>query len=162
MHYLFLFFLVSGEGKKKKKKMSRKKKVGKVDTMLKIEWVIRRNVTSREDNSYQSRVFYTGTPGYRLQILAKIDREEGEIFFSLRVLKGVYDEHLNWPCQQGISIKVSQKMQSSGGQCRFFPEEDVLTKPMCKSDKVYTKWFGPFVLGHYVNSEKLIFDIYLG
>ena len=159
-----MFFLVCGEGKKKKKKRSRKKKVENRDTVLnnKTEWVIRRNVTPREDNSYQSPVFYTGTPGYRLQILAKIDREEGEIFFSLRVLKGVYDEYVNWPCQQGISIKVSQKMQSSGGQCRFVPEEDVLTKPMSKSDKVYTKWFGPFVLGHYVNSEKLIFDIYLG
>ena len=70
-----MFFLVCGEGKKKKKKRSRKKKVGNRDTVLnnKIEWVIRRNVTPREDSSYQSRVFYTGTPGYRLQILAKID-----------------------------------------------------------------------------------------
>ena len=159
-----MFFLDCGEGKKKKRKRSRKKEVGNGDAILsdKIEWVIRRNVTPWEDISYQSRVFYTGTPGYRFQVLAKIDRPEGEIFFSLRVLKGVYDENLEWPCQQGISIKVSQKMQSTSVECWFIPEEDVLTKPMSKKDKVYTKWFGPLNLGHYLNSEKLIFDIYLG
>ena len=44
--------------------------------------------------SYQSRVFYTGIPGYRLQLHANIDRREREIFFCLRVLKGAYDEDL--------------------------------------------------------------------
>ena len=159
-----MFFLVCGEGKTKKRKRSRKKKVGKGGTILsdKIEWVIRRNVAPREDNSYQSRVFYTGTPGYRFQVLVKINRLEGEIFFSLRVLKGVYNENLKWPCQQGICIKVSKKMQSTGVECWFIHEKDVLRKPTSKSDKVYTTWLGPFNLGHYLNSEKLIFDIYLG
>ena len=157
------FFLVCGEGKKNEKR-SREKEVKRGDTMLsdKIEWVIRLNVKPREDNSYQSRVFYTGTPGYRLQLLAKIDPPEGEVFFCLRVLKGVYDEELKWPCQQGINIKVSKKMQSSRIEfCWFIPEKDVLTKPENKSDKVFTKWLGPLNLGHYLNSKKMIFDIYL-
>lgn len=111
--------------------------------------------------SCQSRVFYTGTPGYRLQVLAKIDRREGEICFCLRILKGVYDESLEWPCQQGISIKVSEKMQSTGVEYWFIPEKGVLTKPKSRCDKVYTEWFGPFNLRRYLNSKNLIFDIYL-
>ena len=76
-------------------------------------------------------------------------------------MKGVYDENLEWPCQQGVSIKNSQKMQLTRVERWFIPEEDVLTKPAIKKDKVYTKWFGPLNLGHYLNSAKLIFDIYL-
>ena len=76
-------FLDYVEGKKKKKKRSRKKTDRKGDTTLsnKIEWVVRGNVKPMKDHSYQSCVFCSGTPGYRLQVLAKIDRQEGEIFF---------------------------------------------------------------------------------
>ena len=78
-------------------------------------------------------------------------------------MKGIYDENLIWPCQQGISIKVSKKMQSTRVDFSWFiPEKDVLTKPKSKSNKVYTKLLGPFDLSHYLDSEKLIFDIYLG
>ena len=137
-------------------------KVERGDIILsdKIEWAIRHTVTPREDSSYQSRVFYTGTPGYRLQLLAKIDPPEGEVFFCLRVLKGVYDEKLKWPCQQGISIKVSKKMESDGVEYLIIPE-DVLTKPESKSNKVFTKWLGPLNIGHYLDNKKIIFDIYL-
>ena len=115
-----------------------------------------------KDHSYQSRVFCSGTPGYRLQVLAKIDRQEGEIFFCLRILKGVYDESLEWPCQQGISIKFSEKMQSTEIEYWFIPEDGVLTKPKSRCDKVYTKWLGPFNLSCSIKSKDLIFDIYLG
>ena len=128
----------------------------------KIEWVIRGNVKPMKDQSYQNRVFYSGTPGYRLQVLAKIGWQEGEIFFYLRILKGVYDENLDWPCQQGISIKVSEKMQSTGIEYWFIPEDGVLTKPESRCDKVYTKWLGPFNLSRSLNSKDVIFDIYLG
>ena len=157
------FFLVCGKVKKKKKKTPKKKKQKRRDKILsdKIEWVIRRNVAPMKDQSYQSRVFYTGKPGYRLQVLAKIDQPKEEVFFCLRVLKGVYDENVKWPYQQGISIKISEKMQSTAIEYCLTPEKDVLEKPKSKSDKVYTKWLGPFILSHYLSSEKLIFDIYL-
>ena len=79
---LSVHFLDYVEGKKKKKKRSRKKTDKKGDTTLrnKIEWVIRGNIKPMKDQSYQSRIFYSGTPGYRLKVLAKIDRQEGEIF----------------------------------------------------------------------------------
>ena len=159
---MFFSFLAYSGGKKQKKENSRKDENKIRDVILrdKIEWVIRCNVAPMKDQSYQSSVFYTGTPGYRLQLLAKIDRPEEEIFFCLKVLKGVYDEKLNWPCQQGISIKTSKKMQSTRIEYWFIPEKDVLTKPKNKSDKVYTQWLGPFHLSN-LNSEKLIFDIYL-
>ena len=131
----------------------------------KIEWKIRCDVQPVKDflskKSYQSRVFYTGTPGYRLQLYANIDRQEKDIFFCLRVLKGAYDEDLEWPCRQGISIKLSKKMQSTGIKCCFIPEKEVLKRPKSKNDKIYTKWIGPFNISHYLVINDLFFDIYL-
>lgn len=150
--------------KKKEKKSPKKKKDERRDKIPsdKIEWVIRRNVAPAKDESYQSRVFYTGKPGYRLQVLAKIDQPKEEVLFCLKVLRGVYEENIKWPCQQGIRIRISEKMQSAAIECCLIPEKGVLEKPKSRSNKVYTKWLGPFNLSHYLNSEKLIFDIYLG
>ena len=132
----------------------------------KIEWMIRSNVRPKtgftSERSYPSGVFYTGTPGYRLQLHAKINWQKGKIFFFLRVLKGVYDNDLDWPCRQGISIKLSEKMQLTGTEYWFIPEKDVLKRPNSKNDKVHTKWLGPFNLSHYLDCQDLIFDIYLG
>ena len=114
------------------------------------------------DNLYLSNVFYTGTPGYRLQVLAKIGQIEGNIFFCLRVLKGVNDEDLSWPCQQGIIIKTSKKMKPTGMECLLIPEKNVLTKPRSRKEKVYTEWSGPFSLSQYLKRETLIFYICLG
>ena len=132
----------------------------------KIEWIIRFDAKpskcflSRE--SYQSRVFYTGTPGYRLELYANIDQQEREIFFCLRVLKGAYDKDLEWPCRQEISIRPFEKMQPTGIEYSFIPEKDVLKRPKSKKDKIHTTWIGPFNLSQYLGIDKLIFDIYLG
>ena len=161
-----IYFLDCGEENKKNKK-KKKKKEGLRDTMLsdKIEWMIRCDVKPAKGvlskNFYQSRVFYTGTPGYRLQLYANIARQETEIFFCLRVLKGAYDKDLEWPCKQGISIKSSEKTHSNGIEYCFIPEKDVLKRPKSKNDKIYTKWIGPFNLSHYLGINDLIFDIYL-
>ena len=131
----------------------------------KIEWVIRGNVRPKKvftsERSYPSSVFYTGTPGYRLQLYAKVNRQKRMIFFCLRVLKGVYDNELEWPCEQELCIKLSEKMQSTGIEYWFIPEKDVLKRPNSKNDKVHTEWLGPFNLSHYLDSQDLIFDIYL-
>ena len=130
-----------------------------------IEWMIRANAEPVKDfiskKSYQSPVFYTGTPGYRLQLWAKINRQEREIFFCLRVLKGVSDKDFEWPCQQAICIKLSEKMQPTGIEYWFIREKDALKRPESKKDKVHTKYLGPFSLSHDSNSQDLIFDICL-
>ena len=153
----FLLFLDCGE--KKKKLMEKHKDIIIND---KIQWTFPRKAAPMKDNSHQSSAFYTGTPGYRLQVFAKFDQTGGEIFFCLRVLKGVHDEELNWPCQQGIIIKASKKMTPTGMECRLIPEKNVLTKPKKRKEKVYTEWFGPFSLSLYLKREKLTFDICLG
>ena len=164
---MYILFLDCGEEKKKKKKKKREK-AKRRDRLLrgKIEWLIRGNGRPKKgftsERSYQSSVFYTGEPGYRLQLHAKINWQEEEIFFCLRVLEGVYDNDLEWPCQQGICIRLSKKMQSVRIEYRFIPEKDVLKKPNSKNDKVHTKWLGPFHLSHYLGRQDLIFDIYLG
>ena len=161
-----LCFSDCGEGKKKKKKKKMKNQEIR-DAILsdKIEWMIRANAKPVKDviskKSYQSRVFYTGTPGYRLQLCAKINRQEGEIFFCLRVLKGVYDKDLEWPYQEAICIKLSEKMQPTGIEYWFIREKDVLKRPKSKKDKVHTKYLGPFSLSNDLNSQDLIFDICL-
>ena len=158
MHiFCFLFFLDCGEKKKKVKE-----KYKEIIISDKIQWAFPRKAAPMKDNSYRSNVFYTGTPGYRLQVLAKIDQIGGEIFFCLRVLRGIHDEDLNWPCQQGIIIKASQKMKQTGINCRFIPEKNVLTKPKSRKEKVYTEWLGPFSLRQYLKRENLIFDVCLG
>ena len=166
MYVLFYCFLDCGEEKKKKKQKKREK--GNIrDRILsdKIEWMIRGNVRPvkgfTSERSYPSSVFYTGTPGYRLQLHAKINQEKGKIFFCLRVLKGVYDNDLEWPCQQRMCIKLSEKVQLTGIEYWFGPEKDVLKRPNSKNDKIHTKWLGPFNLSHYLDSQDLIFDIYL-
>ena len=162
-----LCFSDCGEGKKKRKKKQKKNKEIR-DAILsdKIEWMIRANAKPVKDftskKSYQSRVFYTDTLGYRLQLWAKINRQKGEIFFRLRVLKGVYDKDLEWPCQQAICIKLSEKMQPTGiEEYWFIREKDVLKRPKSKNDKVHTKYLGLFSLSHDSNSQDLIFDICL-
>ena len=106
-----LCFSDCGDGKKKKKRKKRRTEIRDAILSDKIEWMIRANAKPVKDftsKSYQSRVFYTGTPGYRLQLWAQINRQEGEMFFRIRVLKGVYDKDLDWPCQQVICIKLSE------------------------------------------------------
>ena len=61
-----------------------------------------------KDNSHQSNVFYTATPGYRLPVLAKID-QTGGIFFCLTVLKGVCDENLKWLVNKGLLLSLLKK-----------------------------------------------------
>ena len=128
----------------------------------KIQWTFPRKAAPMKDNSHQSTAFYTGTPGYRLQVLAKTDQTAEEIFFCLRVLKGVHDEDLNWPCQQAIIIKASKKMKPTGMEWRLIPEKNALIKPKKRKEKVYTEWLGPFNLSLYLKRENLIFDICLG
>ena len=152
-----MFFLDSG-GKKEKLK----EKYKEIIISDKIQWVFPRKAAPVKDNSYQSNVFYTGTPGYRLQVLAKIDQNGGKIFFCLRVLKGIHDENLNWPCQQAIIIKASQKMKPTRINCQFIPEKNMLTKPKSRKEKVYTEWLGPFSLRQYLKRGNLIFDICSG
>ena len=162
---MYIRFLDCGKEKKKKKK---RQKTKRRNALLrdKIEWLIRGNGRPKKgftsERSYQSSVFYTGEPGYRLQLHAKINRQEEEIFFCLQVLEGVYDNELHWPCQQGICIRLSEKMQSIGIEYRFIPEKGVLKKPNSKNGKVHTKWLGPFNLSHCSGCQDLIFDTYLG
>ena len=134
------------------------------DTILndKIEWKIRKKTEPVGDNAYQSRVFYSGKPGYRLQLRAKIDRPKGKMFLCLRVLKGVYDELLEWPCRQGITIKISDKMQTASAEYCFIPEKDALNKPIDKVDNICTSWAGPYNIRQYMDAENLFFDICLG
>ena len=134
------------------------------DTILndKIEWKIRKKTEPVGDNAYQSRVFYSGKPGYRLQLRAKIDRPKGKMFLCLRVLKGVYDELLEWPCRQGITIKISDKMQTASAEYCFIPEKDALNKPINKLDNICTSWAGPYNTRQYMDAENLVFDICLG
>ena len=159
-----LYFLDCGEVKKQK----RKKKEEIRDIMLndKTEWVISRNVKPVKSflskKSYQSCVFYTGTPGYRLQLHVSIDRREREIFFCIKVLKVAYNEDLEWPCRQGISIKSSENVEPIGIEYWFIPEKDVLERPNSEKDKIHTRWIGPFNLSHHLIIEFLTFDIYLG
>ena len=118
---------------KRRKKREVKKKEKRKDEIVidKMEWIIGCDVAPTKGNTYLSRVFYARIPGYRLQMLAKIDQTEGDIFFCFKVLKGVYDEKLNGSCQQGITVKVSKKWQSSRIEfCWFIPEKDVLIKPV--------------------------------
>ena len=161
-----LCFSDCGDGeKKKKKKKTKNKEIRDAILSDKIEWMIRANAKPVKDftskKSYQSRVFYTGTPGYRLQLWAQINLQEGEMFFRIRVLKGVYDKDLDWPCQQAICIKLSEKMQPTGIEYWLIREKDALKRPKSKNDKVHTKYIGPFSLSHDSNSQDLIFDICL-
>ena len=154
--HIFCFFLDCDEKKKRLKE-----KYKEVIISDKIQWAFPRKAAPVKDNSYRSNVFYTGTPGYRLQVLAKIDQTGREIFFCLRVLKGVYDEDLNWPCEQGIIIEASKKMKPTRMECWLIPGNNELTKPKKKSEKVYTKWLGPFSLTVCLKRKYLIFDICL-
>ena len=159
-----LCFSDCGDGKKKKKRKKRRTEIRDAILSDKIEWMIRANAKPVKDftsKSYQSRVFYTGTPGYRLQLWAQINRQEGEMFFRIRVLKGVYDKDLDWPCQQVICIKLSEKMQPTEIEYWLIREKDALKRPKSKNDKVHTKYLGPFSLSHDSNSQDLIFDICL-
>ena len=146
-------------GEKKKKLKEKYKEIIISDT---IKWAFPHKASSMKDNLYLSNVFYTGTPGYRLQVLAKIDQTRGNIFFCLRVLKGDNDEDLSWPCQQKIVIRTSKKMKPTGMECWLIPEKNVLTKPKSRKKKVYTEWSGPFSLSQYLKRETLIFYICLG
>ena len=67
----------------KKKKKSRKKHK-EIIISDKIQWAFARKAAPMKDNSHQSNVFYTATPGYRLPVLAKIDQTGGNFFWFNR------------------------------------------------------------------------------
>ena len=73
------FFLDCGEKKKKSRKKHKE-----IIISDKIQWAFARKAAPMKDNSHQSNVFYTATPGYRLPVLAKIDQTGGNFFLFNR------------------------------------------------------------------------------
>ena len=130
----------------------------------KVEWVIRKRKPTSTEITHHCGIFYTSTPGYRVQFRAQIDRLHGDIYFSVRIMPGIFDERLTWPCQQKFNIKLSHKMRVTGIEDWYVPSSQwrhVLSRAINKKDDVFSEWVGPFNISHYINANRLCLDIYL-
>ena len=130
-----------------------------------MEWPIRyRNPTSI-DIMYHSGTFFTGNPGYRCQLRAQIDRLHGDVYFAVRILKGIFDDVLKWPCQEGFCIKLSEKMKSTMvKEWRILPckkWKNITGRPLSKNDNIVTEWTGPFDISKFIEAKLLVFEFCL-
>ena len=108
------------------------------------------------------RVFFTDIPGYRLQFRADMDRLHGDCYFSVRVMKGPFDDQLCWPCKEKFKICVlDTKSRPDPNYEWIIPSSGIwktpLRKVVNKGDHVHSEWIGPFDTSHFItrNTFKL-------
>lgn len=130
-----------------------------------MEWPIRKRKPTATEIIYHSGTFFTGKPGYRAQLRAQIDRLHGDVYFSVRILQGLFDDVLSWPCQLKFCIKLSEKMKCLNAEDWVVPPTPTwrrsLTKPTAKKDDVFSEWCGPFNISNFLICKKLIFEFKL-
>lgn len=129
-----------------------------------FEWTIRPHRPNNTSFVYHSGVFYTGTPGYRMQLKAEFDRLHGDVYLAVRVMRGKFDNSLLWPLNGRINIQIGRS-----GQCRksfLFPEHandwkcphnGVLYKPTSKKEIVISGFHGPFSVSQFMKQKYLKF-----
>jgi len=125
-----------------------------------LEWAIRKQNPTSVLTIQHGRIFYTSTPGYRIQFRAQIDQMHGDLYFSVRILKGVFDDQLKWPMQEEFKICLSDRTNKS--ESKEFWSLPVkgswgknVRKPTGKLDKVVSDWNGPFDISRYLERETI-------
>ena len=131
-----------------------------------MEWPIRNRKPTATEIIYHSGTFYTTNPGYRVQFRAQIDRLHGDVYFSVRILQGWFDDHLPWPFALKFCMSVSRKTKNC-----FAPEEWIIPsapcwkremdKPANKKEDVFSEWCGPFNISAFVGIKTLVFEFSL-
>lgn len=126
-----------------------------------LVWAIRKHFkTETATKSIQhGQVFFSDTPGYRLQIRAEIDRLHGDIYFSVRVMKGLFDDQINWPCNEKFRICIlDTKGRPDPDKQWILPDTDTswnrpLRKVANKGDQVHSEWIGPFNISNFITKN---------
>lgn len=121
-------------------------------------WAIRKHFKTETatKNIQHGRVFFSKTPGYRLQFRAEIDRLHGDIYFSVRVMKGIFDDQISWPCDEKFHICIlDTKGRPDPDNQWILPDSDAswnrtLRKVANKGDQVHSEWIGPFNISHFI------------
>lgn len=133
-----------------------------------VEWVLRKQKETSVVVVQHSGTYYTGKPGYRVQFRAQIDRLHGDVYFSVRILKGIFDEYLPWPFFERFRISLSDKTNKGTSSIAWnIPAIDAekytqeTRKPVGKKDNVYTEWLGPFDISKFIDKKKMIMEINL-
>lgn len=131
-----------------------------------IEWSLRKRNPTVTEILFHSGTFYAGKPGYRVQLRAQIDRLHGDIYFSVRVFQGLFDDYMSWPFKQKFCIKLSSKMKIKDREDWILPSKEgdwkrKLGKESRKKKVNLTEAIGPFNITKFLDSKKLVFDISL-
>lgn len=129
-----------------------------------VEWVLRKQKENSVVVIQHSGTYYTDNPGYRVQFRAQLDRMHGDIYFSIRILKGMFDEYLDWPFSERFKISISKKTEKGTSDIVWTIPTTALyasntRKPYGKKDLVYTEWIGPFDISRYIQRQRIGFDI---
>ena len=114
-----------------------------------FQWRLPKRKPTSTEIIHHTIAFLTGTPGYRIQLRAQIDRLHGDIYFSVRLLKGPFDHLLTWPCQQAFAVRLGSKTEPDPKYSWRVPKaggwgDRVLTKPRGRRDNIFSDWHGPF------------------
>lgn len=129
-----------------------------------IEWVLRKQKETSVVVVQHSGTYYTGNPGYRVQFRAQIDRMHGDVYFSVRILKGMFDDYITWPFSERFQISLSSKTNKGTSDVVWdVPAADKyqqkIRKPVGKKDVVYTEWNGPFDMSKYIERKNVVLQI---
>ncbi|XP_002160568.1 uncharacterized protein LOC100200872 [Hydra vulgaris] len=128
-----------------------------------IEWRIKKRDITKTEIIQHSGTFYTDNRGYRVQLKSQVDRLHGDIYFSVRILQGLFDENLDWPFQKKFCISVSDKMKSSNRESWIIPQNGIwikaLNKATVKKDSIVSEWKGPFNISQYLEARTIILNV---
>ena len=130
---------------------------------LTLEWRLRKRDMTKTEIIQHSGTFYTDKPGYRVQLKSQLDRLHGDIYFSVRILQGLFDETIEWPFQKKFRISISDKMKGHSKESWIIPLNGVwikeLSKPTVKKDAIVSEWKGPFNISQYLDAKTIFFDV---
>lgn len=124
-----------------------------------FQWKLPKRKETATEIIYHSIVFLTGNPGYRAQLRAQIDRLHGDIYFSIRLIKGVFDNQLTWPFPVKFVIRVTSNSDPNPEYSWTIPKGETWTttmiKPTKKKEKIFSEWIGPFDITNFLERKHI-------
>lgn len=88
---------------------------------------------------HASQAFYTGQYGYKMRLSTELRREQCSTLVSLQVLRGKYDDLLNWPFVPRIDIILwNEERNQRSIQFHPSPADPFFTRPETDFNKPFT------------------------
>jgi len=120
--------------------------------------------SGKKQKHHCSTVFFTGIPGYKVQLVAMPNLSKSVVYFFVRVFEGEHDSELSWPFNQRFCIKLASKTKSTNQVEWYIPPLHRKWKNKIdrqfQSEKV-TETFGGYDMKELTDLDEVFLDVYL-